>query len=107
MRERPRPATVNRNPDRLRRRIVQALGVAAVLPPTLNGALAAATDGNPSGRAALVQAFPLSDVRLGVGPFLSAQRLDERYLLRLEPDRLLHNFRVNAGLAPKAPVYGG
>ena len=25
----------------------------------------------------------------------------------LEPDRLLHNFRVNAGLQPKAPVYGG
>src|SRR4029078_1148209 len=24
-----------------------------------------------------------------------------------QPDRLLHNFRVNAGLEPKAPVYGG
>ncbi len=36
-----------------------------------------------------------------------AQKLDEAYLLRLEPDRMLHNFRVNAGLAPKAPVYGG
>ena len=41
------------------------------------------------------------------GPFLAAQKLDEAYLLRLEPDRMLHNFRVNAGLAPKAPVYGG
>jgi DUF1680 family protein len=28
-------------------------------------------------------------------------------MLSLEPDRLLHNFRANAGLAPKAPVYGG
>jgi hypothetical protein len=27
--------------------------------------------------------------------------------LKLEPDRMLHNFRVNAGLEPKAPVYGG
>jgi DUF1680 family protein len=51
--------------------------------------------------------FPLSQVRLGMGPFLDAQRLDEAYLLKLEPDRMLHNFRVNAGLEPKAPVYGG
>ena len=46
-------------------------------------------------------------MRLGPGPFLDAQKLDAAYLLRLEPDRMLHNFRVNAGLAPKAPVYGG
>lgn len=51
--------------------------------------------------------FPLRDVRLAPGPFLDAQKLDEAYLLRLEPDRMLHNFRVNAGLAPRAPVYGG
>jgi DUF1680 family protein len=54
-----------------------------------------------------VSYFPLADVRLGEGPFLAAQKLDEAYLLRLEPDRMLHNFRVNAGLKPKAPVYGG
>ena len=46
-------------------------------------------------------------MRLLDGPFRTAQQLDARYLLSLEPDRLLHNFRVNAGLAPKAPVYGG
>ncbi|MBC8026317.1 MAG: glycoside hydrolase family 127 protein [Steroidobacteraceae bacterium] len=51
--------------------------------------------------------FGLRDVRLGEGPFLAAQKLDEKYLLELEPDRMLHNFRVNAGLEPKAPVYGG
>jgi uncharacterized protein len=51
--------------------------------------------------------FALRDVRLGPGPFLEAQRLDAAYLLKLEPDRMLHNFRVNAGLEPKAPVYGG
>jgi uncharacterized protein len=51
--------------------------------------------------------FRLADVRLGSGPFLDAQALDAAYLLRLEPDRLLHNFRVNAGLEPRAPVYGG
>jgi len=51
--------------------------------------------------------FPLGDVRLLDGPFYDAQARDARYLESLEPDRMLHNFRVNAGLAPKAPVYGG
>src|SRR5689334_9908757 len=54
-----------------------------------------------------VEAFHLSAVRLLPGPFNAAQALDARYLLTLEPDRLLHNFRLNAGLTPKAPVYGG
>jgi DUF1680 family protein len=51
--------------------------------------------------------FSLHDVRLLEGPFLDAQRRDLAYLLSLQPDRMLHNFRVNAGLEPKAPVYGG
>jgi DUF1680 family protein len=54
-----------------------------------------------------IEAFPLADVRILDGPFLDAQKLDEDYLLKLEADRMLHNFRVNAGLEPKAPVYGG
>ena len=54
-----------------------------------------------------VATFDLADVRLLEGPFRRAQERDERYLLQLEPDRLLHHFRVNARLAPKAPVYGG
>jgi DUF1680 family protein len=51
--------------------------------------------------------FNLATVRLLEGPFRRAQERDGQYLLQLEPDRLLHNFRVNAGLTPKAPVYGG
>jgi uncharacterized protein len=51
--------------------------------------------------------FELTSVRLLPGPFAAARDLDARYLLSLEPDRLLHNFRVNAGLEPKATVYGG
>lgn len=60
----------------------------------------------PGGKARL-QAFDMADVTLGEGPFLAAQRRTEAYLLTLQPDRMLHNFRVNAGLQPKAPVYGG
>ncbi len=51
--------------------------------------------------------FSLADVRLGAGPFLDAQKLDAKYLLELEADRMLANFRTNAGLKPRAPVYGG
>src|SRR5688572_2441199 len=61
----------------------------------------------PAPAAPVIRYFGLGQVRLGDGPFLAAQKLDEAYLLQLEPDRMLHNFRVNAGLAPKAPVYGG
>ena len=56
---------------------------------------------------AKLSAFSLGNVRLLEGPFLDAQRRDLDYLVSLQPDRLLHNFRVNAGLEPKAPVYGG
>jgi uncharacterized protein len=51
--------------------------------------------------------FPLNAVRLLDGPFLDAQQRDAAYLLSLQPDRMLHNFRANASLEPKAPVYGG
>jgi DUF1680 family protein len=54
-----------------------------------------------------LSSFALKNVRLLDGPFLEAQRRDLAYLVSLQPDRMLHNFRVNAGLEPKAPVYGG
>jgi hypothetical protein len=43
-----------------------------------------------------VELFPLRQVRLGDGPFKDAQQRDLAYLLRLDPDRLLHTFRLNA-----------
>jgi uncharacterized protein len=54
-----------------------------------------------------VKSFPLNQVKLTGGPWLNSQEKTEKYLLTLEPERLLHNFRVNAGLEPKAPIYGG
>ncbi|HEX8954658.1 MAG TPA: glycoside hydrolase family 127 protein [Burkholderiaceae bacterium] len=50
--------------------------------------------------------FPLQDVRLGPGPFLDAQRTDRRYLMALDPDRLLAPFRREAGLPQIKPSYG-
>jgi len=53
------------------------------------------------------QPFPLAQVRLLDGPFKEAMERDRRYLLFLDVDRLLHNFRVNAGLPSSAKPYGG
>ena len=56
-----------------------------------------------------VAAYPFSvrDVRLLDGPFREAMEADARYLLVIEPDRLLSEFRAHAGLKPKAEKYGG
>ncbi len=51
--------------------------------------------------------FDLRDVRLLDGPFRHAMELDRRYVLSLDPDRLLHDFRVNAGLPSSAEPLGG
>jgi uncharacterized protein len=49
----------------------------------------------------------LKDVRLLDGPFKDAMQRDRKYLLALESDRLLHSFRVTAGLpAPGEPMGG-
>lgn len=53
------------------------------------------------------EAFPLTSVRLKPSPFLDAVNANLRYLHKLEPDRMLHNFRKHAGLRPKGEVYGG
>ncbi len=53
------------------------------------------------------QAFPLKNVRLLGGPFHHAQELNRRYLHSLDVDRLLHSFRLNAGLPSTAAPYGG
>src|SRR5262245_65660813 len=45
-----------------------------------------------------VQPFPMKQVRLGDGPCKIAMEADRRYLHSLPPDRLLHTFRLNAGI---------
>jgi DUF1680 family protein len=51
--------------------------------------------------------FALEDVRLLDGPFHDAMIRDQNYLLSLDPDRLLHMFRVTAGLPSSAEPLGG
>src|SRR5437773_5458375 len=55
----------------------------------------------------IARPLPLGAVRLMGGPLKQAQDLDAKYLLALEPDRMLAFYRKRAGLEPKAPPYGG
>jgi DUF1680 family protein len=75
---------------------------------TVTAALAA---GGALGQAAptadRIEPFALSDVRLLEGPFLDMQRRGLETLLRFDTDRLLHTFRLNAGLPTSAKPYGG
>ena len=54
-----------------------------------------------------VEPFPMTQVRLLPGPFLDAAEWNRGYMNRLAADRLLHNFRLNAGLDSKAEPLGG
>lgn len=51
--------------------------------------------------------FPLKSVKLRPGPFREGTEINRRYLMSLDPDRLLYSFRVTAGLPVTAEPYGG
>jgi DUF1680 family protein len=54
-----------------------------------------------------VRPFDLKSVRLRPGAVLDALEVNRRYLIGLDPDRLLHMFRVTAGLPSNAEPLGG
>lgn len=56
-----------------------------------------------------VRAEPISSrhVTLKPSPFADAMAANRRYLLSLDPERLLHNFYLTAGLTAPAPIYRG
>ncbi|HEY6549206.1 MAG TPA: beta-L-arabinofuranosidase domain-containing protein [Vicinamibacteria bacterium] len=51
--------------------------------------------------------FPLARVRLGPGLYADALARNRTYVMGLEADRLLHMFRVTAGLPSRAEPLGG
>lgn len=51
--------------------------------------------------------FHPADVALLESPFKTAMEADTKYLMMIEPDRLLSQFRSHSGLEPKAKRYGG
>jgi DUF1680 family protein len=88
-------------PDPSRRRLLQG-GICASIASILGLTRVAF-----SAQRNVVRPVPLSAVRLASSPWLTAVEANRAYLLRLEPDRLLHGYRVAAGLGPKAEAYGG
>jgi DUF1680 family protein len=56
--------------------------------------------------AAQMKTFPLQKVRLGDGPFKKAQDVDLKYMLALNPDKLLAPYLIDAGIPVKSTRYG-
>jgi DUF1680 family protein len=96
-----------------RRSFVRAFAAAAssaLLPRGLRGGMPTSAGAVPETRETwppVVRPFPLGRVVLGEGPFKVAREADRRYLHSLPPDRLLHTFRLNAGLGSSAQALGG
>lgn len=55
---------------------------------------------------AQMQSFKLQDVKLTDGMFKNAQDVDLKYILELNPDKLLAPYLIDAGLPLKAERYG-
>lgn len=51
--------------------------------------------------------LPQGSVRLTPSIWADAVEANRKYMMSLEPDRLLHNFRKGAGLKPKGAIYAG
>ena len=58
-------------------------------------------------RRVVARPVPSSRVRVSGGPLKQAQDLTAKYLLELEPDRMLAYYRMRAGLPKKAEPYSG
>jgi DUF1680 family protein len=68
----------------------------------------ACPEAHSEGKLALkARPLPLDKVRVLGGPLKNAQDLDAKYLLELEPNRMLAFLRQRAGLQGKAEPYGG
>jgi DUF1680 family protein len=91
-----------------RRNFLSMTALAAAMPLLPRAALAALAGGAAGERARFkVQPFELAAVRLRSGAALEALEINRRYLMGLDPDRLLHMFRVTAGLPSSAAPLGG
>jgi hypothetical protein len=58
-------------------------------------------------RRIVAQPFELAQVRLRPGTALDAMNVNRRHLLAYDPARLLHTFRLTAGLPSTAEPLGG
>ncbi len=90
--------------DSIRRRdFLATCALAAVTLPAVSQSAAQVRQRLPRSAKPLA----LADVELLPSLFRNAVDVNRRYVLSLDPDRLLHNFRTGAGLPPRAERYGG
>ena len=61
----------------------------------------------PDGTSGKLVPFPLSSVRVAPGIFAEQAEINARYLDSLSVDRLLHSFRITAGISSSATPYKG
>ena len=90
--------------------VAAAAAGASLLPGERWASPAHAAQGRSKGRERVnwnVEPFPLSQVRLLAGPSQQEQETNRRWLHSLPSDRLLHMFRLTAGLASSAQPLGG
>ena len=69
--------------------------------------IAFGTDLSTAGGIVKVEPAPLGTVKLKPSIFADAIAANRRYLASLDPERLLHNFYLSAGLDAPQPIYGG
>ena len=94
----------------LPRRSFLAISALAAASPLLPRALRAAhstTAAPPDAPLLAAEPFDLGAVRLTDGPVRDALEVNKRFLLALDPERLLHMFRITAGLPSTAEPLGG
>ena len=87
--------------------VARTAAAGALLPLLPHLPLLPGGPGEAGGSPIRVRPFDVARVRLGLGPFRDALQVNRRFLLAQEPDRLLHTFRVTAGLPSTAPPLGG
>ena len=105
----PRTQIENAVRDRMRTESARAslLAAAAVLGCSVVAAAGVRAEPIKNVIPEVARPLCLSAVRLTGGPLKNAQDLSAKYLLDLEPDRMLAFLRQRAGLEPKAQGYGG
>ena len=97
-------------PRRIRRRAFISMAALSAAAATSFSRTALATIGGRAAEKAervRVRPFALSAVRLRPGGALEALEVNRRYLMDLDSDRLLHMFRLTAGLPSTAQPLGG
>jgi hypothetical protein len=95
---------INRSRRNFLKTSAGAAGLCLIGPSAAVQALTAGEPEHPAGR---LEPFPLASVRLAPGIFKEQEEINARSLDSLTVDRLLHSFRITAGIPSSATPYKG